>query len=101
LATLGFTLERVVLREIPSKILPRTRDKETGKFAKTRDADYLALLCCNDTHSSARLRLNAEGVEPAFGSLVRCGKPLCNRATSPTQQSMCWRFDTGDSKREG
>jgi hypothetical protein len=38
------------------------------------------LLCCNDTHSSARLRLNAEGVEPAFGSLVRCGKPLCNRA---------------------
>jgi DNA modification methylase len=42
LATLGFVLERVVLREIPSKILPRTRDKQTGKFAKTRDADYLA-----------------------------------------------------------
>jgi DNA modification methylase len=42
LATLGFVLERVVLREIPSKILPRTRDKETGKFAKTQDADYLA-----------------------------------------------------------
>jgi hypothetical protein len=42
LATLGFALERVILREIPSKILPRTRDKQTGKFAKTHDADYLA-----------------------------------------------------------
>ena len=42
LATLGFALERVILREIPSKILPRTRDKDTGKFAKTHDADYLA-----------------------------------------------------------
>ena len=31
-----------MLCEIPSKILPRTRDKETGKFAKTQDADYLA-----------------------------------------------------------
>lgn len=38
----GFSLERVILREIPSKILPRTRDKATGKFAKTRDADYVA-----------------------------------------------------------
>ena len=42
LATLGFALERVILREIPSKILPRTRDKQTGKFTKTDDADYLA-----------------------------------------------------------
>jgi hypothetical protein len=42
LATLGFALERVILREIPSKILPRTRDKQTGKFTKTHDADYLA-----------------------------------------------------------
>jgi hypothetical protein len=40
--TLGFVLERVILREIPSKILPRTRDKQTGKFTKTHDADYLA-----------------------------------------------------------
>jgi DNA modification methylase len=42
LMTLGFVLERVILREIPSKILPRTRDKQTGKFTKTHDADYLA-----------------------------------------------------------
>ncbi len=42
LATLGFALTRVILREIPSKILPRTRDKQTGKFAKTHSADYLA-----------------------------------------------------------
>ena len=40
--TLGFVLERVILREIPSKILPRTRDKQTGKFAKTHHADYFA-----------------------------------------------------------
>jgi len=32
----------VILREIPTKILPRTRDKQTGKFAKSQDADYLA-----------------------------------------------------------
>lgn len=42
LQLLGFTLERVILREIPSKILPRTRDKTTGKFAKTLEADYVA-----------------------------------------------------------
>ncbi len=42
LQTLGFVLERVILREIPTKILPRTRDKRTGKFAKSQDADYLA-----------------------------------------------------------
>lgn len=42
LTALGFSIERVVLREIPSKILPRTRDKATGKFAKTHDADYVA-----------------------------------------------------------
>jgi hypothetical protein len=42
LMTLDFVLERVILREIPSKILPRTRDKQTGKFAKTHHADYLA-----------------------------------------------------------
>jgi hypothetical protein len=42
LMTLGFVLERVILREIPSKILPRTRDKQTGKFAKTHHADYFA-----------------------------------------------------------
>jgi DNA modification methylase len=42
LSALGFVLERVILREIPSKILPRTRDKATGKFAKTLEADYVA-----------------------------------------------------------
>ncbi|MFN3690304.1 MAG: hypothetical protein ACK4UU_05185, partial [Fimbriimonadales bacterium] len=42
LESLGFTLERVLLREIPSKILPRTRDKATGKFAKTAEADAIA-----------------------------------------------------------
>jgi len=42
LMELGFKLERVILREIPSKILPRTRDKATGKFAKSDQADYIA-----------------------------------------------------------
>lgn len=42
LYNLGFSMERVILREIPSKILPRTRDKATGKFAKTSEADYIA-----------------------------------------------------------
>ncbi len=42
LVALDFELERVILREIPSKILPRTRDKRTGKFASTREADYIA-----------------------------------------------------------
>ncbi|GIV07202.1 MAG: DNA methyltransferase C1 [Fimbriimonadales bacterium] len=42
LYNLGFRIERVILREIPSKILPRTRDKATGKFAKTGEADYIA-----------------------------------------------------------
>ncbi|MCS7300604.1 MAG: site-specific DNA-methyltransferase [Fimbriimonadales bacterium] len=42
LQALGFGIERVILREIPSKILPQTRDKTTGKFARTQDADYTA-----------------------------------------------------------
>ncbi len=42
LDALGFSIERVILREIPSKILPRTRDKTTGKFAKTEEANYIA-----------------------------------------------------------
>lgn len=42
LTTLGFVLEQVILREIPSKILPRTRDRQTGKFARTHAADYIA-----------------------------------------------------------
>lgn len=35
----GFILDRVIAREIPLKILPQTRDKETGKFAATAEAD--------------------------------------------------------------
>lgn len=35
----GFELEDLILREIPSKILPTTRDSRTGKFAKVADAD--------------------------------------------------------------
>ncbi|GBD37428.1 hypothetical protein HRbin36_02559 [bacterium HR36] len=42
LHALGFAITRVILREIPSKILPRTRDKATGKFAKVSAADYIA-----------------------------------------------------------
>jgi DNA modification methylase len=39
---LGFELHRVILREIPSKILPRTRDQKTGKFTKATSADFIA-----------------------------------------------------------
>lgn len=42
LTRLGFSIDRIILREIPSKILPRTRDKATGKFARTAEADYIA-----------------------------------------------------------
>ncbi len=40
--TLGLELKKVILREIPGKILPRTRDKKTGRFAKSQAADYMA-----------------------------------------------------------
>lgn len=39
---LGFDLINVIKREIPSKNLPSTRDKATGRFAKIADADALA-----------------------------------------------------------
>ena len=39
---LGFRLIDVIKREIPSKNLPSTRDKATGRFAKTSSADMLA-----------------------------------------------------------
>jgi DNA modification methylase len=32
--TIGFRKHRVILRPIPSKILPRTRDERTGKFTR-------------------------------------------------------------------
>ena len=39
---IGFSLIDVIKREIPSKNLPSTRDKATGRFAKTSVADALA-----------------------------------------------------------
>lgn len=39
---LGFRICDVIKREIPSKNLPSTRDKRTGKFAKVADADSWA-----------------------------------------------------------
>ena len=41
----GFELDRIIKRQIPSKILPQTRDARTGKFAKTSDADNHAYPC--------------------------------------------------------
>ncbi|MCS7012447.1 MAG: hypothetical protein NZM05_02280 [Chloroherpetonaceae bacterium] len=35
----GFKLERVIVREIPSKILPQKRDEKTGRFASNDIAD--------------------------------------------------------------
>ena len=38
----GFKLDRVIKREIPSKILPQTRDEKTGKFASNDNANTAA-----------------------------------------------------------
>jgi DNA modification methylase len=38
----GFKVHKVIKREVPSKILPSTRDKKTGRFAATLNADRLA-----------------------------------------------------------
>jgi len=38
----GFGLDRVIVREIPSKILPQKRDEKTGRFASNENADSLA-----------------------------------------------------------
>jgi DNA modification methylase len=35
----GFALDRIIKREIPSKILPQKRDKKTGRFASNKDAN--------------------------------------------------------------
>jgi DNA modification methylase len=40
--TLGFCTDDIIKREIPSKMLPQTRDPETGKFASTANAKALA-----------------------------------------------------------
>ena len=37
LQNLGFKIEDIIKREIPSKNLPSTRDKETGRFTKVTD----------------------------------------------------------------
>ena len=37
-----FSLERIIKREIPSKILPQTRDKKTGRFAGSSEATAAA-----------------------------------------------------------
>ena len=42
LEDIGFLICDVIKREIPSKNLPSTRDKRTGKFAKVADADSWA-----------------------------------------------------------
>ncbi|NPV27964.1 MAG: hypothetical protein HPY81_11175 [Firmicutes bacterium] len=38
----GFTFDRLIRREIPSKILPQTRDPKTGKFTSAGHAEALA-----------------------------------------------------------
>lgn len=35
MSEIGLVVERVILREIPSKILPTTRDATTGRFASS------------------------------------------------------------------
>jgi hypothetical protein len=39
---IGFKVHQVIKREIPSKILPSTRDKKTGRFTATSKTDRLA-----------------------------------------------------------
>ena len=39
---IGFKKHDIILRPIPSKILPLTRDEKTGKFTGTKSADRLA-----------------------------------------------------------
>ena len=39
---IGFKKHDIILRPIPSKILPLTRDEKTGKFTSTKSADRLA-----------------------------------------------------------
>jgi hypothetical protein len=40
--SIGFKKHDIILRPIPSKILPLTRDEKTGKFTSTVTADRLA-----------------------------------------------------------
>ena len=41
----GFVLDRIIKREIPSKILPQKRDEKTGRFASNKDANTEAYPC--------------------------------------------------------
>lgn len=38
----GFIFDRLIIREIPSKILPQKRDKKTGRFASNKNANSQA-----------------------------------------------------------
>ncbi len=38
----GLVIDRVIKREIPSKILPQKRDAETGRFAKNGEENFHA-----------------------------------------------------------
>jgi hypothetical protein len=38
----GFVIDRIIKREIPSKILPQKRDAETGRFTKNGEEDFHA-----------------------------------------------------------
>ena len=38
----GFKLDRIIKREIPSKILPQKRDEKTGRFASNDNANSQA-----------------------------------------------------------
>ena len=42
MTNIGFRKEKVIKREVPSKILPQTRDSKTGRFAKAKEADRLS-----------------------------------------------------------
>lgn len=39
---IGFEINKVIKRKIPSKVLPQTRDSTTGRFSATQKADRLA-----------------------------------------------------------
>jgi DNA modification methylase len=39
---IGFDIEKIAKRRIPSKNLPSTRDAKTGKFTSVKNADKLA-----------------------------------------------------------
>lgn len=39
---IGFKFHKIIKRQVPSKILPSTRDKTTGRFTSTAKADRFA-----------------------------------------------------------